>query len=45
MSPIPIRLATVQMHMHADRRLAFQVITAFCAPAEKDGPSTKVLSR
>ena len=45
MSPIPIRLPPVEVHIHADRRLAFQVITAFGAPAEKDGPSTKVLSR
>ena len=45
MSPIPIRLPTVEVHMHADRRLAFQVITAFDAPSETDGPSTRVLSR
>ena len=45
MSPIPIRLPTVEVHIHADRRLAFQVITAFGAPSEKDVPSTRVLSR
>lgn len=31
--------------MHADRRLAFQVITAFGAASEMDGPSSRVISR
>ena len=45
MSPILIRLPPVEVHMHADRRLAFQVITAFGAAAEKDGPFSRMLSR
>jgi len=39
---IPIRLAPVELHVHADRRLAFQVLTAFGARQE-DGSSSKVL--
>ncbi len=39
---IPIRLATVELHMHADRRLAFEVLTAFGARQE-DGGSSAVL--
>jgi hypothetical protein len=39
---IPIRLASVELHMHADRRLAFQVLTAFGARQE-DGSSSTVL--
>ena len=45
MSSIPIRLPPVEVHVHADRRLAFQVITAFDIPAKGDGPSSRVLSR
>jgi hypothetical protein len=29
MSPIPIRVPDAALHMHADRRLVFQVVTAF----------------
>lgn len=39
---IPIRLTPVKLHVHADRRLAFQVLTAFGARTE-DGGSSKVL--
>ena len=39
---IPIRLKPVELHIHADRRLAFQVLTAFGARQE-DGGSTTVL--
>ena len=45
MPSIPIRLPPVEVHIHADRRLAFQVITAFDVPANGDGPSSRVLSR
>ena len=45
MSPIPIRLPPVEIHIHADRRLAFQVITAFDTAAENDGPGSRVLSQ
>ncbi len=39
---IPIRLKPVELHIHADRRLAFQVLTAFGARQE-DGSSSTVL--
>jgi hypothetical protein len=39
---IPIRLAPVALHIHADRRLAFEVLTAFGARQE-DGGSSAVL--
>ncbi len=39
---IPIRLKRVELHIHADRRLAFQVLTAFGARQE-DGGSSRVL--
>ena len=45
MSPINIRIPAMDVHIHANRRLAFEVITAFGASADGDGPSTKVLSR
>ena len=45
MSPIPIRLPTMDVHVDADRRLAFQVITAFGASSQGDGPSSRVLSQ
>jgi hypothetical protein len=34
---IPIRLTPVELHIHADRRLAFQVLTAFGARQEDGG--------
>ena len=37
---IPIRLATVELHMHVDRRLAFEVLTAFGARQDDGGSST-----
>ncbi len=37
---IPIRLAPVTLHIHADRRLAFEVLTAFGARQEDGGSST-----
>src|SRR3989442_13786134 len=37
---IPIRLKPVELHIHADRRLAFQVLTAFGARQEDGGSST-----
>ncbi len=36
---IPIRLAPVALHIHADRRLAFEVLTAFGARQEDGGAS------
>ncbi len=39
---IPIRMDPVEIHMHADRRLAFQVLTAFGAN-QPDGSSSRVL--
>ena len=42
---IPVRLPPMEVHIHADRRLAFQVITAFGASAAGDGASSRVLSR
>ncbi len=41
-SIITIRLRPVEVHVHADRRLAFQVLTAFGAKQE-DGGSSRVL--
>jgi hypothetical protein len=40
---IPIRLEPVECHIHADRRLAFQVLTAFGAKQE-DGGASRVLA-
>jgi len=37
---LPIRLKPVELHIHADRRLAFQVLTAFGARQEDGGSST-----
>ncbi|MFQ5860654.1 MAG: hypothetical protein ACE5IG_03780 [Dehalococcoidia bacterium] len=45
MSLIPIRLPPMELHIHADRRLAFQVITAFGASVQESGASSRVLSR
>lgn len=39
---IPIRLSPVTVHVHADRRLAFQVLTAF--GVSQEGGSSKVLA-
>jgi len=39
---IRIRLAPVEVHVHADRRLAFQVLTAFGA-RQDDGSSSRIL--
>ena len=39
---IPIRMDPVEIHIHADRRLAFQVLTAF-GTAQPDGTSSRVL--
>lgn len=39
---IPIRMNPVEIHIHADRRLAFQVLTAFGAK-QPAGGSTRVL--
>ena len=40
---ISIRLEPVECHIHADRRLAFQVLTAFGAKQE-DGDASRVLA-
>jgi len=39
---LPIRLKPVEVHIHADRRLAFQVLTAF-GGRQEDGSSSTVL--
>ncbi|MFZ1058565.1 MAG: hypothetical protein WAP47_05170 [Candidatus Rokuibacteriota bacterium] len=39
---IPIRMDAVEIHIHADRRLAFQVLTAF-GSAQPNGNSSRVL--
>ena len=39
---IPIRMEPVEIHIHADRRLAFQILTAFGAN-QPDGGFSKVL--
>jgi hypothetical protein len=40
---IPVQLKPVECHIHADRRLAFQVLTAFGAKQE-DGGASRVLA-
>ena len=45
MTLIPIRLQPLEVHIHADRRLAFQVITAFGAAGQEGEASSRVLSR
>ena len=46
MSPIPIRVTPAEIHVHADRRLTFQVLTAFGASAQHPGgASSKVVER
>jgi hypothetical protein len=42
---VTITLAPIDVPVHADRRLAFQVITAFGAGAKDSGESSKVLER
>ena len=42
MRVIPIRMDPVEIHIHADRRLAFQVLTSFGAK-QPDGGSSSVL--
>ncbi len=42
---IPISIKPIQVHIHADRRLVFQVLTAFGAATQGDGASSRVLSR
>lgn len=42
---IPISIGPIQVHIHADRRLAFQVLTAFGAATQADGASSRVLSQ
>ena len=39
---IPLKLEPVEGHFHADRHLAFQVLTAF-GTKESDGPSSRLL--
>ncbi len=39
---IPIRMDPVEIHIHADRRLAFQVLTAF-GVKQQDGSASRVL--
>ena len=49
MAPIPIRMPSVSVHLHADPRLAFQVITAFGSSSLAEGANspgkTRVLRR
>ncbi len=42
MRVIPIRMESVEIHIHTHRRLAFQVLTAFGA-TQPDGGSSRVL--
>ena len=42
---IPIRLPAMSVHIHADRRLVFQVLTAFGVSGMSDGSRSKVLER
>jgi hypothetical protein len=44
-STIPIRLRPTEVHIHADRRLAFEVITAFGARSQPSHGTSKVLER
>ena len=44
MTVIPVHTPQTSVHIHADRRLAFQVLTAFGAGAG-DGSSSRVLKR
>ena len=42
---IPIQLRSAEIHIHADRRLAFEVITAFGARSQPSQGRSKVLER
>lgn len=43
MAIIPIRIEPEEIHIRADRRLAFEVVSAFGATRENNGASTRVL--
>jgi hypothetical protein len=45
MSVIPVQLPALEVHIHADRRLAFQVITAFGASPGLGGGRSRVLNQ
>ena len=45
MSVIPVQLLPLEVHIHADRRLAFQVITAFGASPSLGGGRSRVLGQ
>ena len=42
---IRIRIPTVQVHVEADRRLAFQVLTAWGVTGPRGEPTSKVLEK
>ena len=42
---IPITIPPLRVHLHADRRLMYQVVTAFGGPSFEEGASSKVLDR
>ena len=42
---IPITVPPLRVHLHADRRLVYQVVTAFGGPSFEEGASSKVLDR
>ena len=42
---VPIRVPTAEVHVEADRRLAFQVLTAWGAAGADGKPTAKVLER
>ena len=42
---VHIRMPTAQIHLEADRRLAFQVLTAWGALRPDGTPTSKVLER
>ena len=42
---IPITVPPLKVHLHADRRLVYQVVTAFGGPSFEEGASTTVLDR
>ena len=43
LSPIGIKASSVDIHIHADRRLAFQVLSAFGAGGSSDGATSRIL--
>ena len=45
MPVIPVRMPPQEVHIHADRRLAFQVITSFGASQGIEGGASQVLRR